>query len=88
MTKRILLISTSIMALVCAGSGLAQPRPGSGEAFRGDPREAVMLRFEAAAPKVGEPLPDIVIHDRTSKELRLRELLQGHHTVLILGCLT
>ena len=88
MTTRSLLVSMSIVGLVCAGSGLAQRRPGGGEALRGNPREAAISRFEAAAPAIGEPLPDIVVYDRTGKELRLRELVKERYTVLILGCLT
>ena len=74
------LASISIAGLVCAGSAWAQ--------FRGNPREAATSRFEAAAPGIGEPLPDIVVHDRTGQELRLRELVREHYTVLVLGCLT
>jgi len=88
MKLRDCLVPMSVVALACAGHASAQPRPGDGAALRGNPREAAISRFEAAAPAIGEALPDIVVHDRTGKELRLRELLKERYTVLILGCLT
>ena len=75
--KRILWVSMSIVALVSAGSSMAQRRG-----------ERPTTRFESVAPQVGEVLPDLVIHDRTGKPLRLRELTRDHYTVLVLGCLT
>ena len=53
-----------------------------------DPRELATHRFEATAPAIGEPLPDLSVYDSGGKELRLGELLQGHYTVIVLGCLT
>ncbi len=53
-----------------------------------DPRQQASRRFEAAAPAVGEPLPDVVLYDAGGKGLRVSELLQGHYTVIVLGCLT
>ncbi len=53
-----------------------------------DPRQQANRRFEATAPAVGEPLPDLAVYDAAGKELRLGELLQGHYTVIVLGCLT
>ena len=75
--KRIFWVLMSIIALVSAGSTLAQRRG-----------ERPTARFDAVAPQVGEVLPDLVIHDRTGKPLRLRELTRDHYTVLVLGCLT
>ncbi len=53
-----------------------------------NPRQQAVGRFEATAPAVGEPLPDLAIYDARGKERRLGELLQGHYTVIVLGCLT
>ena len=53
-----------------------------------DPRQQAIRRFEATAPSVGEPLPDLTVYDAGGKEQRLGELLQGHYTVIVLGCLT
>ena len=48
----------------------------------------VSRNFEGNAPVIGEVMPDVVVHGRDGTELRLRDLLQERHTVLILGCLT
>lgn len=44
--------------------------------------------FERDAPSVGDVVPDAVVYDRDGIERRLRDLVVGHPTVLILGCLT
>ena len=75
--KRIFWVSMAIIALVSAGSAMAQRRG-----------ERPTERFETVAPQLGELLPDLLIHDRTGKSLRLRELTRDHYTVLVLGCLT
>ena len=67
-----------IAALGLAGSAQAQL----------DPRQQAAGRFEATAPAVGEPLPDLTVYDAGGTELQLGELLQGHYTVIVLGCLT
>ena len=53
-----------------------------------DPRELATRRFEATAPAVGESLPDLSVYDASGKERRLGDLLQGHYSVIVLGCLT
>ena len=53
-----------------------------------DPRQQATRRFEAAAPAVGEPVPDLAVYDADGKERQLGKLLQGHYTVIVLGCLT
>lgn len=53
-----------------------------------DPRQQATGRFEAAAPAIGERLPDLTVHDASGKAQQLGELLQGHYTVIVLGCLT
>ena len=45
-------------------------------------------RFAAVAPEIGEMVPDLEIVDDQGNPVRLRELTQGHYTVLTLGCLT
>ena len=67
-----------IAALGLAGSAQAQLNP----------RQRAAGRFEATAPAVGEPLPDVAVYDAGGEERRLGELLQGHYTVIVLGCLT
>ena len=51
----------------------------------GPPR---MPQFEADAPKVGEALPDITIHDDLGNPVNIRELASENYKVLVLGCLT
>lgn len=51
----------------------------------GPPR---MPQFEADAPKIGEQLPDITIHDDLGNPVNLRDLSDENHKVLVLGCLT
>ena len=53
-----------------------------------DPRQQAIRRFEATAPAVGEPLPDLAVYDAGGEKRRLGQLLQGHYTVIVLGCLT
>ena len=48
----------------------------------------VMPQFEADAPKVGEALPDITIHDDLGNPVNIRELAGENYKVLVLGCLT
>ncbi len=53
-----------------------------------NPREQAIHRFEATAPAVGQPLPDLTIYEAGGEKRRLGQLLQGHYTVIVLGCLT
>lgn len=53
-----------------------------------NPRQQVSQRFETTAPAVGTPFPAVVVYDAGGKKLRVNELLQGHYTVIVLGCLT
>ena len=47
-----------------------------------------LAQFEAEAPKIGEPLPDITILDDLGNPVNLRELADENYKVLVLGCLT
>jgi cytochrome oxidase Cu insertion factor (SCO1/SenC/PrrC family) len=67
-----------VAALVFVGSAVAQS----------DPRQQATSRFEATAPAVGEPAPDLVVYNSGGEKLRLGSLVQGHYTVIVLGCLT
>lgn len=44
--------------------------------------------FEKYAPQIGEPFPDITIHDDLGNPVNLRELANENYKVLVLGCLT
>ena len=49
----------------------------------------VTQRFLAAAPDLGETLPaDLEVFTAAGEKVQLRSLLRGHHTVLVMGCLT
>ena len=48
----------------------------------------VMPQFEADAPKIGEQLPDISIHDDLGNLVNIRDLAGENYKVLVLGCLT
>jgi len=65
-----------MLALLATSTALAQSGP---------PR---MPQFEADAPKVGEMLPDITIHDDLGNPVNIRELAGENYKVLVLGCLT
>ena len=47
-----------------------------------------MERFETFAPKIGEPLPDITVHDDLGNLVNIRDLANENYKVLVLGCLT
>ncbi len=73
-----ILVSGLLAALGFASSAQAQLNP----------RQQAIHRFEATAPAVGEPLPDLVLYEAGGEERQLDKLLQGHYTVIVLGCLT
>ncbi len=76
---------TVVLSLACASfMVLAQsgPRPGRSASGMFD------QRFEEAAPAIGEPMPDLTVYDAGGAERQLGQLLQGHYTVIVLGCLT
>ena len=50
--------------------------------------QPVSRDFERNAPAIGDAMPDLVVYDRDGTERQLRELLSGHYSVLLLGCLT
>ena len=73
-------LAACVVALAVISAPAAQSRSGA--------REAVNRRFDAAAPAVGEPMPEVTLHSADGDAVRLGDLLQGHYTVLVLGCLT
>ncbi len=50
--------------------------------------QPISRNFDRNAPAIGDAIPDVVVYDRDGAELRLRDLLTEHYSVLILGCLT
>ena len=45
-------------------------------------------RFDETAPKLGEKMPNVKLFDSNGGEVWLHDVLIGHRTVLLLGCLT
>ena len=78
------LSAAGLLTLSLAIAAAAQPPTGPGA---GAAREASQ-RFERAAPKVGETMPNLQIYGADGKQIWLHDELRGHPSVLILGCLT
>lgn len=81
--KPVSALLTVVSILAWIGATQAQPGPRGG----GLGRERPQGRFLEKAPQVGDPLPDLEVYDSEGRPLRLGSL-QGHYTVLVLGCLT
>ncbi len=81
MTTRIIHLPALVLALALATAASAQPP-------RGERPRPGSQRFEETAPNVGEAVPDVALYDESGKEQKLREIVRGHYTVLVLGCLT
>ena len=73
--KRQRAMVVAVAAVLIGNLGTAQAQP-------------VSRNFERNAPAIGDAMPDVSVRDRDGADLRLRDLLSGHYTVLILGCLT
>ena len=93
MTRRILSgLLVAAFALSIAAPAAAQ-RSGGGR-FQGmdrdrfSGREVVNGRFEAVAPGIGESMPDITAYADAGNPVSLEKRLEGHYSVVVLGCLT
>gem|GEM_PF-1006200 len=86
----------SLMAVVLTGSLLSSVASAQGAPGMGGQRspevaaaiQAVTDRFDAAAPEIGEPLPDLTLVDDQGNPANIREIAREHYTVFVLGCLT
>ena len=87
MCRRTIFVTAFLLLFGFALAVQAQRGPRAGREGGSGP-SGVDARFESTAPGIGEPMPDLVVHDAGGKELRLQELLLGHYSVLVLGCLT
>ena len=90
-TKAFFLILLLALALAAPATSLAQRqrnRPGIGRDRGFGGAGGLAGNFEAVAPAVGEPMPDVVVYDDEGTPHRLPDLLRGHYSVIILGCLT
>ena len=72
------------LALAGAPAVLAQSRPDGTRSAR----DSVTKRFMKAAPDIGERIPNLKVYDAAGEKRKLRDLLDGHYTVLVFGCLT
>jgi hypothetical protein len=50
--------------------------------------QALKERFEAAAPAIGERVPDLSIYTSSGEHVRFHDLVLGHYSVVVFGCLT
>ncbi len=50
--------------------------------------QAVIDRFDAAAPEIGEPLQDLTIVDDQGNPVNIRDIASEQYSVFVLGCLT
>ena len=78
------LTATGLLSLSLATALVAQPPRGPGAGMAHEAGQ----RFERTAPKVGELMPNLQIYDAEGEEIWLHDVLRGHPSVLILGCLT
>jgi cytochrome oxidase Cu insertion factor (SCO1/SenC/PrrC family) len=78
------LIAMFSFTLLATSAMFAQDNPDRRE---GNPRERVNRQFDAGAPKLGEPLPDIAGLNEDGQQFRLSNP-KGQYTVLVFGCLT
>ena len=80
--------STTRSIATCSLLGIALASAAAAQPAGGGAAQAVAGRFEQTAPDIGEQMPNLQIYDADGKEIWLHDALRGHHSVLILGCLT
>ena len=84
-----LLGSTGVLAQDSRRDDRARPprKPGESRQRGESARERMVRRFDAASPRLGEPLPDVSGFTADGEPLSLRAL-KGDYKVLVFGCLT
>ena len=70
-----------LVLLFLVGAAMFQPNLALSQATTAESRYG-------AVPQIGELIPDVEIVDDQGNPVGLRELTQGHYTVITLGCLT
>ena len=75
-------VGVAALVVSLGGARRATAQPGA------DGRGMLVRSFEQSAPAIGALMPDLPVYDRDGREVRLREVLGGRYTVLVLGCLT
>ena len=84
-----LLGSAGVLAQNSRRDDRARPtrKPGESRQRGESARERMIRRFDAASPKLGEPLPDVSGFTVDGEPLSLKAL-KGDYKVLVFGCLT
>ncbi len=90
MTKK-----TPLVLALALGLGLAAGPAMADETEKKDETKAMSFgldalneRFEAASPGVGQQVPDISVYSASGEKVRFRDLVEGHYSVVVFGCLT
>ena len=86
------LMSVLLAVVLSVGAAFAQPqRQQNGRQQRPQGMSAMFQRandrLQDVAPRVGEPMPDVVGFDEQRQPLNLKDL-KGSYAVLVSGCLT
>jgi hypothetical protein len=50
--------------------------------------QALQERFEASSPNIGEGVPDVPVYTAEGEKVSFRDLVLGHYSVVVFGCLT
>ncbi len=85
------LIAVAFGGSLLTGAVFAQGAPGMGPQRSPEVAaaiQAVIDRFDAAAPEIGEPLQDLTLVDAQGNPANIREIARDQYTVFVLGCLT
>ncbi len=91
MVRLISLLTVMLGGSLLTGAVSAQGAPGMGPQRSPEVAaaiQAVIDRFDAAAPEIGEPLQDLTLVDAQGNPANIREIARDQYTVFVLGCLT
>jgi hypothetical protein len=91
MVRLISLLTVLLGGSLLTGAVIAQGAPGMGPQRSPEVAaaiQAVIDRFDAAAPEIGEPLQDLTLVDAQGNPANIREIARDQYTVFVLGCLT
>ncbi len=91
MVRLISLLTVLLGGSLLTGAVFAQGAPGMGPQRSPEVAaaiQAVIDRFDAAAPEIGEPLQNLTLVDAQGNPANIREIARDQYTVFVLGCLT
>ncbi len=87
--------NTPLVLVLALGLGLAAGPAIADEAEKKEEQKAMSFgldalkeRFEAVAPDVGQQVPDILVYSASGEKVSFRDLVEGHYSVVVFGCLT